>query len=90
MTQYDEEQLSLGLADLSRFERGATRFAIGPNGLTYVGTEATVKMREGEGLNAFFARLRTDHDLRVGDVVTLLNNGGKLDTARIERKPRVA
>lgn len=87
MTAHDEEHLTRGLADLARFERGTASFAIGPNGeIVYSGTVATVKMRDGERIELFVERLRRDHGLRHGDTLELLNNGGRLDTARIYRQ----
>lgn len=89
MSAHDEEELALGLIDLSRFERGSASFTIGADGeIIYGGTVATVKMRPGERVDLFVARLKADHDLRPGDVLELLNNGGRFDTARIEKKPR--
>lgn len=91
MTAHDDEQLASGLADLSRFERGAATFAIGPAGeIVYSGTVATVRMHDGERIDQFVERLRRDHDLRHGDTMELLNNGGRLDTARIYKQPRAA
>lgn len=89
MTAHDDEQLDLGLTDLRRFQRGHASFTFdAAGGLQYSGTEATVKMHPDETIPAFVARLRRDHDLQSGDVLTLLNNNGELNIARIEKKPR--
>lgn len=89
MTTNSLNSIALGLADLGRFERGHATFELGDDDeVTYTGTEATVKMREGESLPDFFKRLRAEHGLRKGDAVQLINNGrGQLDTARVLKKP---
>lgn len=88
MTQYDEEQLALGLADLGRFERGHAAFELDDAGrLTYVGTDATVKFQENEGVVAFIERLKRDHGFEKGDGLHFINNGRRIDTARILKRP---
>ena len=88
MTAQDNQQLATGLADLSRFERGTATYHLDADGdLIYDGTVATVKMREGEGVDRFVARLRAEGLLRAGDTLELLNGGaGRFDTARITRR----
>ena len=89
MTAHDEQQLTSGLADLCRFERGTAAWHLDAAGdLVYDGTVATVKMRDGEGVDRFVARLRAEGLLRAGDTLELINNGaGRFDTARITRRP---
>jgi hypothetical protein len=94
MTAHDQEQLSLGLADLWRFERGHAAFELGDDGqLRYLGVDATVKMadeelRSEEGLISFIERLKRDHGFQRGDGLHFINNGKRIDTARILRRPR--
>lgn len=88
MTQYDEDELALGLADLGRFERGHAAFELNSAGaLIYVGTDATVKLHDGEGMVAFIARLKRDHGFTQGDGLHFINNGRRIDTARILKRP---
>lgn len=84
-----QQSITIGLADLQQFERGHAVFEIGKTGeLCYRGTEATAKSRSNEDAEVFIQRLRVDHDLRQGDRIELLNNSGRLDTARICKQPR--
>lgn len=77
------------LLDLLRFERGHSTFVVDADG-EWAPTETvtTVKMRAGEPLEAFHLRLRRDYGMLPGDTIAILNNGGKVDTARITRRPR--
>jgi len=72
------------LLKLLGFDRGSARFVIGDDGeLVYQETTATVQMKRGETVEAFHVRIRQEHQLRKGDTIEILNNGGKVDTARI-------
>ena len=66
------------------FERGSARFVIGEDDeLVYQETVATVQMNRGETIEAFHKRIRQEHQLRKGDTIEILNNNGKVNTARI-------
>lgn len=75
--------------DLMSFHSGRAVFRFDDAGdLAHVENVVTVKMNPGESIEAFIARLRREYDWRPGDELELLNNGGKLDVARITRKSR--
>lgn len=72
------------LETLFGFQRGHASFIVGDDDeLRHDGTVVTVKMQPGESLEAFHVRMRRDHGLRKGDKIELLNNDGKVDTARL-------
>ncbi len=72
------------LLKLLGFNRGSARFVIGDDGeLVYQETVATVQMRRGESIEDFHVRIRQEHKLRKGDTIEILNNNGRVDTARI-------
>lgn len=78
-----------GLVDLVRFERGTSTFVVDDAGdLVHTGTVVTIKMAQGESLEAFHHRVRRDYGLRKGDQIEVLNNGGRCDTMRLTLLPR--
>lgn len=79
-------QVILGLL---RFDRGHSTFVVGDDDqLVYEQTVATVQMKRGETIEQFHTRIRSEYDLRRGDKIEILNNGGRVDTARITLLPR--
>jgi hypothetical protein len=77
------------LLGLLRFDRGHSTFVVGDDEeLVYQETVATVKMNKGETIEQFHTRIRAEYDLRRGDRIEILNNGGRVDTARITLLPR--
>lgn len=69
---------------LLRFDRGHSTFVIGDDDqLVYQQTVATVQMKRGETIENFHQRIRQEYELHAGDTIEILNNGGKVDTARI-------
>jgi hypothetical protein len=78
-----------GLAALARFDRGTAAFEVDEAGeLVPAGTVVTIKMERNESLEAFHQRLRRDYGLQRGDRIEILNNGGRVDTARLVLQPR--
>jgi hypothetical protein len=68
---------------------GHARFEVNDRGeWVESATVITVKMRPHETIEAFIKRLHADYDRRPGDTLEIISNGGKLDVARITRKPR--
>lgn len=87
------QQFMRGLVDLLRASnsdtRGQASFEVGDDGdWQHAYTVLTVKLRKGESLEAFHARIRAEYKLQKGDMIDILDNGGRLDTARIKLLPR--
>lgn len=74
--------------DLLTFHSGRAVFAFDGEGFSHIENVVTVEMEKGETIEAFVRRLRSSYDWRKGDTLELLNNGGKLNVARLTRQPR--
>lgn len=78
------------LTDLLKAGHGHASFVIDEAGeLAHTATVVTVQMTKGETLESFHQRLRRDFGLRPGDTIEILDNRGRVDTARLHLRPRV-
>ena len=89
MPEPSDNPIVASIKRLFRYGWGHARFVMGPDGtLVEAATVITAKQLPNEPLDHFMERLPRQYELREGDSVEVVANGGRLDVAKITKLPR--